>query len=68
MAELKARFLTGAPRPAFKQPPEWSVLRERIACLTANNEVTRNLTQEISKLIVNVDQQLSIVEQKTKDL
>lgn len=32
------------------------------------NESTRNLATEMSKLIVNVSQRLTIVEQKTKDL
>jgi hypothetical protein len=54
MEALKASFLTGAPLSPLRPPPKWSVLRERIARLTAGNERTRNLAEQIGKLVVKL--------------
>jgi hypothetical protein len=43
-------------------------LRESFENLIVANEVTRNLAEQIGKLVVNVSQRLSVVEEKTKDL
>jgi hypothetical protein len=42
--------------------------REAFDNLIIGNEMTRNFANEIAKLTVNINQRLTVVEQKTKDL
>jgi hypothetical protein len=61
---LKANLSTGAPLSPSQPPSEWSVLRERIARLTENNEATHSLAKQIRRLAMNMSQRVTKLEEQ----
>ena len=63
MAVLRERFLTGVLVPTSEQSLEWPVLHQRIARLNAGNEAMQKMANEIAKLVVNVSQRVTKLEE-----
>jgi hypothetical protein len=62
--KLKAALASGERLPLSANVASWPELRERIARLTASNEATLDLADQIAKLTIAINQGVTDLEQK----